>query len=168
MHPLLFHKKKQKGFTLIELLVVVAIIGILAAIGVATFGGFQGAAKANTVKTNHKTVVNFIAASMANCEIGEKLKLKKWDTWGTFYDTTNICNASKLDLANGFGNHFHAIGFNNPYNNSPSDSPVVTSITSCTGHPELGDVCIFVSDTIFSIETEYKTNEFLRNEISRE
>ena len=48
---MLFHKKKQKGFTLIELLVVVAIIGILAAIGVATFGGFQRAAKVNVVKT---------------------------------------------------------------------------------------------------------------------
>ena len=31
----------KKGFTLIELLVVVAIIGILAAVGVTTFSGFQ-------------------------------------------------------------------------------------------------------------------------------
>ena len=32
---------KQKAFTPIELLVVVAIIGILAAVGVTTFSGFQ-------------------------------------------------------------------------------------------------------------------------------
>ena len=50
--------KKQKGFTLIELLVVVAIIGILAAIGVVTFGGFQGAAKRNAVTSNHNNLKN--------------------------------------------------------------------------------------------------------------
>jgi len=34
-----------RAFTLIELLVVVAIIGILAAIGLVTFSGFTNAAK---------------------------------------------------------------------------------------------------------------------------
>ena len=42
--------KKNKAFTLIELLVVVAIIGILAAVGVTTFGGFQDKAKASSAK----------------------------------------------------------------------------------------------------------------------
>ena len=40
----------NKAFTLIELLVVVAIIGILAAVGVTTFNGFQQKAKINTTK----------------------------------------------------------------------------------------------------------------------
>ena len=34
-----------KAFTLIELLVVVAIIGVLSAVAVVTFGGFQTSAK---------------------------------------------------------------------------------------------------------------------------
>ena len=45
---------KQKAFTLIELLVVVAIIGILAAVGVVAYNGYTSAAKINAVKTNFK------------------------------------------------------------------------------------------------------------------
>ena len=60
-----------KGFTLIELLVVVAIIGILAAIGVATFGGFQGASKANATKANHKEFINYASSLLMKCHMGE-------------------------------------------------------------------------------------------------
>ena len=42
----------HKAFTLIELLVVVAIIGILAAVGVVAYNGYTASAKANSVKTN--------------------------------------------------------------------------------------------------------------------
>tara|TARA_B100001248_G_scaffold98413_1_gene73053 strand:- start:310 stop:432 length:123 start_codon:yes stop_codon:yes gene_type:complete len=36
---------RKKGFTLIELLVVVAIIGILASIGIVAYGGYISGAK---------------------------------------------------------------------------------------------------------------------------
>ena len=57
---------KQKGFTLIELLVVVAIIGILAAVGVVAYNGYTSSAKVNASKSNHKNVVKFISTSIKN------------------------------------------------------------------------------------------------------
>ena len=41
----------RKAFTLIDLLVVVAIIGILAAVGVVAYNGYTNSAKAATMKS---------------------------------------------------------------------------------------------------------------------
>ena len=53
-------KKNNKGFTLIELLVVVAIIGILAAVGVAVIPGLTSGAKVKSTTANHKEITNFM------------------------------------------------------------------------------------------------------------
>ena len=63
----------NKAFTLIELLVVVAIIGILAAVGVTTFNGFQEKAKISTVKANQNMIVRYIASETMKCDLGETI-----------------------------------------------------------------------------------------------
>ena len=61
---------KRNGFTLIELLVVVAIIGILAAVGVVAYNGYTASAKANASKTNYKNVTKWIQTELVKCNAG--------------------------------------------------------------------------------------------------
>ena len=60
----------NKAFTLIELLVVVAIIGILAAVGVVAYNGYTASAKAANTKSNHKLVASFIQNELKKCDMG--------------------------------------------------------------------------------------------------
>ena len=80
---------KQKAFTLIELLVVVAIIGILAAVGVVAYNGYTSSAKKAVSKSNHRAVVNYIRNEIAKCEIQEKV----FDNW----DCSNLSSGNNAD-----------------------------------------------------------------------
>ena len=62
-------KNKNKGFTLIELLVVVAIIGILASVGVVAYNGYTASAKKGVAKSNHANAVKYITAEIAKCGV---------------------------------------------------------------------------------------------------
>ena len=64
-------KKNNKGFTLIELLVVVAIIGILAAVGTVAYTGYTKNAKKSAAKSNHASVVKYVAAELQKCNMDE-------------------------------------------------------------------------------------------------
>ena len=60
---------KIKGFTLIELLVVVAIIGILAAVGIAAYDGYTTNAKCSSFKSQHRQVVKLAHSTYSMCSI---------------------------------------------------------------------------------------------------
>ena len=66
---------KQKAFTLIELLVVVAIIGILAAVGVVAYNGYTSSAKKAVTKANHKIILNTMVSQIQMCEVDSSLGL---------------------------------------------------------------------------------------------
>ena len=52
--------RNQKGFTLIELLIVVAIIGVLAAVGIPMYNGYIATAKINATKENHNRIRDLV------------------------------------------------------------------------------------------------------------
>ena len=130
-------KKNNKGFTLIELLVVVAIIGILAAVGVVAYSGYTSSAKKSSAKSNHATVLKYVAAEVQKCNIGETTAMK--DSGGTDKldcskrkDAGEVSKAATAALAE----------FKNPYGSIGSstlaifDANKFASKTACTTSTE--------------------------------
>ena len=62
-------RKSKKGFTLIELMVVVAIIGVLALLGLRLYTTQQAKAKEAIVKANASTVHTILQSEMADSNV---------------------------------------------------------------------------------------------------
>ena len=138
-------KKNSKGFTLIELLVVVAIIGILAAVGVVAYNGYTASAKKNAVKTMHAQTLKYVSAEIQKCTL-------EGNTGKAF--GANSANCGQINGNTGAVKAVADLVANstdkNPYDNKES------AIKSSTAYVE-GQVSVSGSGKVITIKSCYVT-----------
>ena len=132
----------HKAFTLIELLVVVAIIGILAAVGVVAYNGYTAAAKKNSTKAIHNNIVKYVASEIAKCNIDEQ-------PFGTAGKNASVgCPVTPSDAVDLLTGDDSPINDKDPYQTSES---AAASASAATGGSPEGNVVMVADDTASTI-----------------
>ena len=121
MKHYLRRKQKQTGFTLVELLVVIAIIGILTAIGIPMYSGYQTSAKVSATKQNYDSMKSYIAGEVTKCSAGLVPSLPTVS--GATAPACNPMAATASDLATYFAAYAKQT-IKNPYSSSDTAQAV--------------------------------------------
>jgi type IV pilus assembly protein PilA len=152
--------KNNKGFTLIELLVVVAIIGILAAVGVVAYNGYTKSAKINAAKSNNASVVKYLAAEIQKCNMG---------TESTAMDGNLDCSTDMGSAETIAGKAETALDdFKNPF--TPSEIAVTDTANDGKGYTVMS---VNDADDVITVTTRFEdddgddtTDETISNKVS--
>jgi len=154
-------KTLQKGFSLVELLVVVAIIGVLAGVGIVGYQSYTESAKEKVAEANFNSVVRFIETELTLLNNGVQ------DASGALFHTTpaatysscgsnaftrgNTTNGTVAGLKGGIACHFGTqdggLKFKNPFKSSSTNAVIAISGagTGVAGNYQKGSILIRTS-----------------------
>jgi type IV pilus assembly protein PilA len=165
----------MKAFTLIELLVVVAIIGILTAVGVSSFNGYNNMTKVSVTKSNHYQAAKEFKTLLYSCETTKNVSLIS----GPSGERTNFaCSTGASNLQVQFTAHFFWGGYRNPWNKTQccavaGDSRIVGYMIgySCDPNPWIGfmNICSVNNNKTMDLKTNIGTltggNEIINSSV---
>ena len=124
---------KHRAFTLIELLVVVAIIGILAAVGVVAYNGYTAKAKEKVTESNFNNINKALVLEFMNCEL---------DSSKLIFNN-HSCSNSNAPSTNLIGNYITGtLKIKNPYGSSLINSNPCNQGTVSVSTPSKGNYSI--------------------------
>ena len=132
---------KKKAFTLIELLIVVAIIGILAGVGVPMYNGYMATAKVNSAQTNHANIKSFVSATLTKCSAGSQYVM--------LGSSNRQCSQNAGTWASYFRSYFNTIN-KNPYGGS-------SAVTTTSSSPSKGMTMVSYSGNRIVLRTNIGT-----------